>query len=45
MRMVNGEIPKRDIHDILPENNTATIRPQIIACAPTDAAPMMPSQS
>ena len=40
MRMVNGEIPKRDIHDILPENNTATIRPQIIACAPTDAVMM-----
>lgn len=33
MRMVNGEIPKRDIHDILPENNTAPIRPQINLCA------------
>ena len=40
MRMVNGEIPKRDIYDILPENNTAPIRPQIITCAPTDAVMM-----
>lgn len=40
MRMVNGEIPKRDILDILPENNTAPIHPQIIACAPTDAVMM-----
>ena len=40
MRMVNGEIPKRDILDILPENNTAPIRPQIIACAPTDSVMM-----
>lgn len=40
MRMVNGEIPKRDIHDILPENNIAPIRPQIIACAPADAVMM-----
>ena len=40
MRIVNGEIPKRDILDILPENNTAPIRPQIIACAPTDSVMM-----
>lgn len=40
MRVVNGEISNRDIQDILPENNTAPIRPQIIACAPTDAVMM-----
>lgn len=32
MRVVNKEIPHRDIIDILPSNNLAPIRPQILAC-------------
>lgn len=32
MRVVNNEIPYRDIKDILPSNNIAPIRPQVLAC-------------
>lgn len=32
MRVVNNEIPHRDIKDILPSNNIAPIRPQVLAC-------------
>ncbi len=40
MRVVNGVIPSRDIKDIIPENNTTHIQPQIIACKPDDAVRM-----
>lgn len=40
MRVVNGEIPIRDIRDILPENNISNLQPQIIACNPGDAVKM-----
>lgn len=40
MRIVNGVIPSRDIKDIIPENNTTHIQPQIIACKPEDAVRM-----
>lgn len=32
MRVVNNGIPHRDIKDILPSNNIAPIRPQVLAC-------------
>lgn len=37
MRVINHEIPNRDIADVLQINNSAVIRPQILATNPTDA--------
>ncbi len=37
VRLEHGEILKRDMRDILPENNSAPIVPQIIACRAEDA--------
>ncbi len=37
VRLEHGEIIKRDMRDILPENNSAPIVPQIIACKAEDA--------
>lgn len=41
MRIEHGEIRNRDLTDLAPENNTAPIIPQIIACEPTEASLMV----
>ncbi|MDO4510884.1 MAG: tRNA-dihydrouridine synthase family protein [Bacteroidales bacterium] len=40
MRVTGGEIPHRDVAEALPQNNTAPLRPQILASPPAQAVMM-----
>ncbi len=41
MRVERGELRRRDVNDVLPDNNSAPIIPQILACKPQDMGMMI----